>query len=252
MAANRGTVAWMREKYGQECRVDLITIPIYASGPRITCNKIVRDAFLALGFVLQKHGYIVRIAGCFNCRGNTSNPRIPSNHSWGTAIDINPDTNPYSPKHINKLITDMPRAMIAEIKRIKTKGYGGVKVFRWLGEAITIKDAMHFEVIASPTELATGIDMGRGIWDEPTTWPTIRRGSKQTKAVKELQLLLNKNGASLVIDGDFGQRTEAAVLNYQLFHGLTADGVVGPATWTALLNSMPEVKDDESPTKGMA
>jgi hypothetical protein len=205
--------------------------------------------------VLQSYGYIVRVAGCFNCRPNTSNSHIPSNHSWGTALDINPDTNPYSPKSVNRLITDMPKPMITAIKKIKTKGYGGVQVFSWLGEAITIKDAMHFEIIATPTELASGIDLGLGGTDvnEPTTYPTIRIGSQQTKVNKELQKQLNEEGAQLVVDGDFGQRTQAAVLNYQLSHGLKADGVVGPATWTSLLNSIPSSEEiGMSPTKGMA
>jgi hypothetical protein len=255
MAATRGTVTWMREKYGPECRVDLSTIPLYAAGPRITCNIKVKNAMLALGHVLQSYGYLVRIAGCFNCRPNTSNSSIPSNHSWGTAIDINPDTNPYSPKSVNKLITDMPKEMIRKIESIKTKGYGGVQVFRWGGKYVTVKDAMHFEVIATPTELDTGIDLGIADTDvnEPSTYPTIRIHSQQTKVVKELQKQLNEEGNNLLVDGDFGQRTEAAVLNYQLSHGLIADGVVGPATWTSLINSIsPSHEIGVSPTKGMA
>jgi hypothetical protein len=253
MASTRGTVQWMRDKYGEECKSDLITIPLYAYGPRITCNKTVREAMLALGFVLQKYGYLVRIAGCFNCRSNTSNHNIPSNHSWGTAIDINPDTNPYSPKGINQLITDMPKLMTNEIKRIKTKGLGQIQVFRWGGDYISLKDAMHFEVIATPAELATGIDLGIGVPEEPTTWPTIRIGTANTRAVKKLQQLLNSAGFEVEVDGDFGQRTQAAVLNYQASRGISTDGVVGPATWTLLLNSVqPLHETGESPTKGMA
>jgi peptidoglycan hydrolase-like protein with peptidoglycan-binding domain len=239
----RGTVQWMRENYGDECRIDLVTIPLYAGGPRITCNIKVKDAMLALGHVLQKWGYLVRIAGCFNCRPNTSNPSLPSNHSWATALDINPDTNPYSPANVNKLITDMPSDMVREIENIKTKS--GTKVFRWGGRYKTVKDAMHWEVIATPTELESGIDVGIGIVSEPTTWPTIRKGTNNTKAVKKLQQLLN-----ITVDGIFGPVTEAHVINYQQSRGLIADGVVGPATWTALLNSIDAT--NISPTKGMA
>jgi mannan endo-1,4-beta-mannosidase len=39
----------------------------------------------------------------------------------------------------------------------------------------------------------------------------------------------------LVIDGDFGAQTQARVEEYQNNNGLTADGNVGPSTWTKLL-----------------
>jgi peptidoglycan hydrolase-like protein with peptidoglycan-binding domain len=54
--------------------------------------------------------------------------------------------------------------------------------------------------------------------------------------VKELQGLLNKQGFSLTVDGLFGEGTEDAVRKFQSTHGLAADGMVGPATWKALLN----------------
>lgn len=37
------------------------------------------------------------------------------------------------------------------------------------------------------------------------------------------------------IDGDFGTQTEQAVRQAQRHYGLEVDGVVGPATWDALL-----------------
>jgi peptidoglycan hydrolase-like protein with peptidoglycan-binding domain/lysozyme family protein len=62
----------------------------------------------------------------------------------------------------------------------------------------------------------------------------ILRQGERGADVRELQELLNAEGASLVVDGDFGPGTKAAVLAFQQEAGLTADGVVGPRTLTSL------------------
>ena len=72
----------------------------------------------------------------------------------------------------------------------------------------------------------------------------LRRGSKGD-AVKLLQMCLQKQGISCSrsarhtrrgrgIDGNFGWGTERAVRRFQGSESLTADGIVGPATWTEL------------------
>ncbi|MER7668320.1 peptidoglycan-binding protein [Kitasatospora sp. NPDC096128] len=64
---------------------------------------------------------------------------------------------------------------------------------------------------------------------------TVRSGD-HGDAVKALQVQLNAHGAGLGVDGAFGPGTDAKVRNFQQSAGLTpVDGIVGPATWGALL-----------------
>jgi metacaspase-1 len=49
-----------------------------------------------------------------------------------------------------------------------------------------------------------------------------------------LQERLLEYGYSLTADGVFGPRTTSAVRSFQSAHGLAADGVVGANTWAAL------------------
>ncbi len=67
------------------------------------------------------------------------------------------------------------------------------------------------------------------------TGPTIRNGSTGND-VRRLQriLVMIKALGYTEIDGAFGAQTEAAVKDFQSGNGLTADGIVGPQTWSAL------------------
>lgn len=72
-------------------------------------------------------------------------------------------------------------------------------------------------------------------------------------AVQALQLALNTYaGASLVVDGNYGPNTAAAVRAFQASKGLSVDGLVGPNTGAALqaaaaITVTVPVDDDEEP-----
>lgn len=69
------------------------------------------------------------------------------------------------------------------------------------------------------------------------TLSSIRNGCKG-KQVKALQRLLNGNGYSCGnVDGIFGKKTHAALLEYQQANGMNADGICGQKTWSAILGA---------------
>ncbi len=72
----------------------------------------------------------------------------------------------------------------------------------------------------------------------------LRRGMKVDQ-VAELQRQLVAAGLPVTIDGDFGPGTEAMVKAFQRDRGLEPDGIVGAATWSALVTAVraPEPAD---------
>jgi len=69
--------------------------------------------------------------------------------------------------------------------------------------------------------------------------PVLRKGDKDKDGkgpVRDLQTKLNDKGAKVKVDGDFGQKTDEAVVAFQKATGLVADGVAGSYTWKALDN----------------
>lgn len=242
----RGSHAWRMAEWGPSCRSSQLVTDYWIIGAdRITCHKLVLPAFRALGRILRRHGYHVRsdVTGCYNCRKITGGTAM-SAHAWGTAIDINWDTNPY---RLDRLVTDMPLAMIRDIQALHTDDMSG-PVFRWGGDwdgrpetPHSNYDAMHVELMVTPMELAAGFSVPAPLLGHLETYPLLARG-EHGPAVEVVQRMIGT-----MPDGIFGPHTEQVVKDYQLARKLTADGVVGLATWTAVLTRMPALGGKESP-----
>ena len=54
-------------------------------------------------------------------------------------------------------------------------------------------------------------------------------------AVSQLQTVLNQHGYDLAVDGIFGEKTQAAVRDYQKKNNLKLDGIAGKETWGSLM-----------------
>lgn len=69
------------------------------------------------------------------------------------------------------------------------------------------------------------------------TRPVIKKGSKGVDvkfAQKQLKVYMPSEAYLVVVDGDFGDKTDAAVKAFQNKCGITADGIIGDATWKRL------------------
>jgi len=136
------------------------------------------DAWRALESVLAEFEYDIRIedTDSYNCRPIKSGG-ARSLHSYGIALDVNWQTNPYidhpderDPRFssgstqaaraqdvkLGRADTDMTRAMVDAVLAIQTQG--GRRVFGWGGDWRTLKDGMHFQIEVTPTQLNEGID----------------------------------------------------------------------------------------------
>ncbi len=158
----RLTTSGARREWSPACTFEKRTIALHGQG-RITVRVECVEAFLALDDCLRAHHYLTRAAdtGAYVCRAITGGTGY-SLHAFGIACDINWQTNPYG----KRLVTDMPRAMVDDILSIKTGN--GEHVFGWGGNYARNKDAMHFEVLCSRADLATGI---RRVSIPPTPQP---------------------------------------------------------------------------------
>lgn len=165
--------AWKEFECAKEkmARIDFLGDTVLVAPPAT-------DAFAALAAVLRTHGYQVRTkdTDSYNCRAITGGNE-KSLHSYGIALDVNWQTNPYidhtgsrgprfSPRTTQdqraldvkaaKADTDMTKAMIADVVAIRT--INGKQVFEWGGNWEKVKDSMHFEIDVAPQDLASGLD----------------------------------------------------------------------------------------------
>ena len=84
------------------------------------------------------------------------------------------------------------------------------------------------------------------------TYKQVSYGSTGSE-VTELQKLLNQKGSyNLATDGIYGDKTQAAVTDYQKNNGLDVDGIVGTKTWGSLTAQTPAPAAEPADTGGTA
>lgn len=192
------------------------------------------DGYVALESALKTGGYEPISRWSYNCR-NVRLPsgatNIPSLHSYGIAIDIDPGQNPYSSG--SPWSGKFSPFQISLVEKIRNTS--GAQLWTW-GGRWRLPDRMHFQLDVRPTQ--TRVD-----WSTVDNPPledemTLKRGDKGNAVRKFQEGLLNERPGSLPqfgADGDFGAETEAAVKDYQRRADLPQTGQIDGITGGLLL-----------------
>src|SRR5262249_7205334 len=179
-------------------------------------------AWDALASVLDPHRYDIRTADSdsYNCR-NIKGTNLKSLHSYGIALDVNWNTNPFkrtpdkgkvrfSSKatqgeraeavRLGEADTDMTPAMIADVLAIKTRR--GKQVFDWGGSWSRTKDRWPSEIDLPPADLAAGIDpatVAGGLVGSPAAelHPAVSPGPAVPGAPAEPYVVIARDGLKL-------------------------------------------------------
>lgn len=150
------------------------------------------------------------------------------------------------PGRSNKIVG---RSDLANAKRAAAKGYpyrlaecgfisntDDVKIFNSKLDEIAkgILACFNIGVVTSskPVQATKPVNNTNTTKVSETKMPTITKGSIG-KAVKIWQVIVGANP-----DGVFGPKTDTATRKFQRSHGLTVDGIVGPNSWRAGLESV--------------
>ena len=233
--------AWSPPCSGRKARVTLHGGAVVSVDPRIVV------ALTALSQCLQsfRYGATPPDCGAYNCRPITGGTKY-SLHAYGIAVDINWQQNPYG----KRLVTNMPMAMIAAIESIRT--VGGLQVWRWGGRYAGNKDAMHFEVVVTPAQLARGLNLkSLAVVGTPVAFHKgwIEPGSPASE-IRLVEALINEGRAEhqpgkklIAVNGLYDNETKAAVAEFQRDWNddfkpkvrLAVTGAVDPETMKALI-----------------
>lgn len=185
-------------------------------------------------------GYPVKMvydAATGGSRGNTAIGRLPDG---SVVVDVHADTkaDKITPEALQKEMLDA-----GCVDAMRLDGGGSSQISAKVSTIASSRRVHNYICVWGDVDMACP-------YKEPTA--NIRLLSVGEGA-KWVQWHLNRNGASLTVDGIFGPASVKALKAFQSAKGLEADGVCGPATRTALKNGTqaagkPVEKPAETPT----
>lgn len=219
------------------CQPGNMVVLVRSDGFRRSFHRAIVDLMQICLDVTEALGYDVRPGDSwgYSCRA-VAGTSSPSNHSWGTAVDVNASTNPRRRDHAFQ--SDLPADVVRFWKQVG---------FRWGGNW-NWPDPMHFDWPGTADQARQKARDLRAFFGslggstpppaQPAGGymipPTVRRGSTG-HVVRKMQGLLVAHRETVAVDGVFGPATDRELRQFQARKRLGADGICGPRTWRALI-----------------
>lgn len=179
--------------------------------------------------------------------------KVPSNHSWWLAVDLEAPSNPYlsAAKHrqAHSLRKTYPgNKVIRSNMPMRVEAIAAKWGFRWGGVYVNKPDPMHFEFMGTPGQAELHSITAAKVLGQNPAAPTPPGAKYRVKVQGLLQngdyhpevgnwqvIFKNAGVYSGRIDNVFGDQTEAAAKAFQAklgFKGSQVDGVIGKNTKT--------------------
>ncbi len=129
------------------------TITMFLNAPGIRAWQALARLFSIHNFKLERHQM-----SSYACRGiiNGSGVNKWSNHSWGTALDVNYKDYPIASNGGKRIFSSDPLYIIGRQAEDLIRTNNGQRVFVW-GNKWSTADPMHFQICAKPADIATGV-----------------------------------------------------------------------------------------------
>jgi hypothetical protein len=135
--------------------------PHIVAGPgfKVSISNVAAPLLLWAARRWHEHVEPIHDIGGYNYRPNVNNPSVLSNHSSGTAIDINASAHPNN----TDPTSNFSGPQIAYIRDNIIAPAGGA--LRWGGDYHSTKDGMHIEINVPPGQAVAAIASTPGVFD---------------------------------------------------------------------------------------
>jgi hypothetical protein len=203
-----------------------------------------QDAFRALEMVLRATGYEPKSRWAYNCR-NIGGSSLPSLHSYGIAVDLDPKQNPFA--HGDRYSGLIKAHHVSAVLAIKNTS--GRSIWSWGGNW-SKPDRMHFQLDQGPDAVDVDWSTVPGVGEGDIAGDSGSPASRPRDAIDEEENMLTQGSAGEAVkifqehlrawnadalpkfgpDGDFGSETRTWVENFQREFGLEPTGNIDGVT----------------------